>query len=311
VDSTDRATTPTGVYVLDTADTSNEPSDVPDHETPDHETPDRDVPARDTADAVLGRVGQAAGWLVRTGWQVTRSLPGGELAERQLLRLENAVVDGVRRRLEPRDTDGWRLPGLGTPDIRARLGGDLVTLVRPTNGQAPPLRAGMAELLNRSADADATRAAEYLHTTILRQLVPDEARILAALADGTPRPAVDVVVRTTLGGVLRTVLRNASSVGRHAGVSAPDYVPAYLTRLYRMGVVDIGDEDPALTEQYDILLTDRLVRDAEDRARRARRGGAKTVRHTVTISDLGSRFWAECDPTVSHPPRLSIDQPPR
>jgi abortive infection alpha-like protein len=178
------------------------------------------------------------------------------------------------------------------------------------NGQVEPLRAGMAELLNRSANADVARAIEYLHTTILRQLVPDEARILAALADGAPRPAVDVVVRTTLGGVQRTVLRNASSVGKHAGVSAPEYVPAYLTRLYRMGVVDIGDEDPALAEQYDILLTDQLVRDAEERARRARKGAARIVRRTVMISDLGSRFWQASDPT-QHDGVRQIEHPSR
>src|SRR5882724_7018672 len=230
------------------------------------------------SDAVFDQLGQTARWLARTGWRVTRGLPGGDIAERRLLNLETAVVEGIRRRLAP-------------DDDRA-----LVTLVRPMNGQVEPLRAGMVELLNRSANADAARAAEYLHSTILRQLVPDEARILAALADGVPRPAVDVVVRTTLGGVQRTVLRNASSVGRHAGVSAPDYVPAYLTRLYRMGVVDIGDEDPALAEQYDILLTDSLVRDAEELARKARKGAAKIVRHTVMISDLGARFWLASDP---------------
>jgi hypothetical protein len=219
------------------------------------------------------QLGRAARWLARTGWRMTRGLPGGERAERRLLDLETTVVNGLRRRMEPD-----------------------VTLVRPMNGQVEPLRAGMAELLNRSANADATQAAGELHSTILRQLVPDEARILAALADAVARPAVDVVVRTTLGGVQRTVLRNASSVGRHAGVSAPDYVPAYLTRLYRMGVVDIGDEDPALAEQYDILLTDPLVRDAEDLARKARKGAARIVRHTVMISDFGARFWSASDP---------------
>jgi hypothetical protein len=112
---------------------------------------------------------------------------------------------------------------------------------------------------------------------------------------------VDVVVRTTLGGVQRTVLRNASSVGKHASVSAPEYVPAYLTRLYRMGVVDIGDEDPTLADEYDILMTDQLVRDAEDRARQARKGAARIVRRTVMISDLGGRFWQASDPTVDQP----------
>jgi len=255
------------------------------------------VPDTETPFSRFGKAtGQAAGWLVRTGWRITRGLPGGELAERQLLKLETAVVDEVRRRLEP---------GLERVTVGDH---ELVTLVRPMNGHVEPLRAGMAELLNQSANADVAGAARYLHATILRQLVPDEARILAALADGVPRPAVDVVVRTTLGGVQRTVLRNASSVGKHAGVSAPEYVPAYLTRLYRMGVVDIGDEDPALAEQYDILLTDQLVRDAEDRARQARKGAARIVRRTVMISDLGGRFWQAADPTRRDDVR-QIDQP--
>ena len=82
-------------------------------------------------DNAFARFGQAAGWLARTGWRLTRGLPGGELAERQLVRIENAVVDGVRRRLEPHVE-------------RVTLGDhELVTLVRPLTGDVAPLRAGM------------------------------------------------------------------------------------------------------------------------------------------------------------------------
>lgn len=259
------------------------------------------------AEALIGRAGRVAGRLARAGWRATRALPGGELAERQLLKLETAVVTEVRRRLEPADTSpgfAWRLPGLdgGLAEVGDH---EMVTLIRPMNGHVEPLRAGMAELLNQSANADAPRAAEYLYSSILRQLVPDEARILAALADGDPRPSVDLVLRNALGGHQRPLLRNLSSVGRAAGVSAPAYVPAYLTRLHRLGVVDVGDEDPTLSEQYDILLTDQLVRDAEQRAKHSRRGGVRTVRHTVRISELGLAFWAEADPTIgTHPRRL-------
>lgn len=257
------------------------------------------------AEALIGRAGRAAGWLARTGWRATRALPGGELAERQLLKLETAVVSEVRRRLEPADTTpgfAWRLPGI--ENGRSEVGDhEMVTLIRPMNGHVEPLRAGMAELLNQSANADASRAAEYLYSTILRQLVPDEARILAALADGEVRPSVDVMLRTALGGNQRPLLRNLSSVGRAAGVSAPAYVPTYLTRLHRLGVVDVGDEDPTLAEQYDILLTDPLVRDAEERAKLARKGGAKIIRRTVVVSELGRRFWAEADPTFGAHPR--------
>jgi hypothetical protein len=39
-----------------------------------------------------------------------------------------------------------------------------------------------------------------LYAAILAQLVPDEARIVAALADGEPRPAVDIVLRNPFRG---------------------------------------------------------------------------------------------------------------
>jgi hypothetical protein len=235
-----------------------------------------------TTGELVGRVTRTANSLVRAGWRVARVLPGGARAQRELLRWETALVDGVRGRL-------------AMPPAP-------VTFVLPSNGPAEPLRAGMAALLNASANTNAVGAADHLYATILRQLVPDEVRILAALADGQPRPSVDVVLRgplaATLSGTQRFLLRNASSIGRTAGVSAPGFVSTYLTRLYRLGVIDIADEDPSLAEMYDILLTEPAVRSAEESGRQARRSAVKIVRHTVLISELGNRFWARCDPTV-------------
>lgn len=230
------------------------------------------------AGALVVTAARTAGRLAGMGWRAARRLPGGMVAERELRKLENAILGGVR----PSES---------------------VTFVAPTTSDAPPLRAAMAQLLNRSVNTDADGAAADLYTAIVTHLVPDEARILAALADGVPRPAVDIVQRGPLGTQLgtgqRVVLRNASTIGRAAGVCAPAYVPVYVTRLFRAGLVDIGDEDPELAEQYDILLTDRMVRDAEARARRNRRGAPRVVRHTVVISELGTRFWLASDPTAS------------
>lgn len=277
---------------------------MPDEPTGTTGEPESNGSARSGAEAAVITATRAAGWLARTSWRVTRSLPGGELAERQLVRLERAVVGEVRRRIETTDTTpgfAWRSlgPGALDPSVdRAQLGDhELVTLIRPLNGQTEPLRAGMAELLNRSTNADPRRNREYLYATILRQLVPDEARILAALVDGAPRVCVDVVARGPLGGSGRTVLANASTVGKDAGVAVAEYVPTYLTRLYRLGLVDLGDEDTDLAERYDILLTDQLVRAAERSTRHGRFGGVRVVRKTVVISALGLGFWSECDPT--------------
>jgi hypothetical protein len=163
---------------------------------------------------------------------------------------------------------------------------------------APPLRSRMANLLERSIDADRGLSEDYLHTMILQQLVPDEARILAALSDGSVYPVIDVAARSPLGGNQRMVLKNASSVGKAAGIATPDNVPAYLTRLHRLGLVEFGEEDPSQNVQYEMLSTDKVVKDATDAIERQKRSSPKLIRRSVTISPLGSKFWAATDPAA-------------
>lgn len=264
-----------------------------------------DEPDRSPAETVEGIVtgaGRAAGWLLRKGWDVTRKLPGGEIAERQLHRLEQVAVTEVRKRLDgldgrlasfPTRPFSWRPAG----DDERGFESDAVT-AQPLDPHDEPLRAAMAALLNRSVSDSRAGARQYLHATILRELVPDEARILAALSDGTAYPLVHVVTRSALGGGQRTVLANASSVGRAAGVLLPEHVPVYVSRLLGFGLVEIGDEDPSLTTQYDILLTEDYVRAAEEQAGQKRRS-PKFVRHTLRLSGFGEHFWSACDPSRS------------
>ncbi|MFD2417485.1 Abi-alpha family protein [Amycolatopsis pigmentata] len=153
---------------------------------------------------------------------------------------------------------------------------------------ADPLRVAMKDLLDASAEFDHEQAREDLYVTVLRQLTPDEARIVSVLATGVAFPAVDVVGRD------RVVLRNASTVGEAAGVVLLEEVPAYLTRLAGLGLVDIDGENAELGAQYEILATSSLVRTALASAKRG-----KLVRRTARISGFGSRFWAACDPAKS------------
>jgi abortive infection alpha-like protein len=262
------------------------------------------TPSGGRTEAVLVNAGRAAGWLAHRGWRVTRRLPGGEVAERQLLRVEDVLVTELRRAEQMVAAELRRrraLSGATTPGFAWRTSimpdpalTEQVTVVRPMNGQLEPLRASMAELLGRSAVAGADQSREYLYATILRQLLPDEARILAALADGTPRPVVHVATRNSLGGSQRLALENASTVGRDAGVTVTEHVPFHLTRLHHLGLVDIGPEDPGLADQYAILIADDLVRRSVRAAKHA-----KLIRRSVRMSDLGHRFWTACDPLTS------------
>jgi hypothetical protein len=242
--------------------------------------PIQDVPAVADGQTLLRRAGRLAGWAARTGMSLGRLLPGLETASDGLRQVERQVLSGLRKRLDGIDDPYVVVPGAG-PRAEGNGARQLVLA-------GDPLRAGMKRLLDASAELDREGAREYLYATVLRQLTPDEARLLALLAGGETFPAIDVVTRGH-----RALLRNASTAGKAAGVTLPDEVPAYLTRLAGFGLVDVAGEDPALGPQYEILATDELVRAATEGARRVR-----LVRHTVRMSRFGARFWAACDPAV-------------
>lgn len=254
-------------------------------------------------DDLIHRAGRLAGWAARTGYSVGKRLPGVPTAERGLRSAERVVLTELHRRLDRVD-DPYRA-ALSQASAMNRHSGNgdaargtqssrgipnTVTVV-PAAADAEPLRAAMAELLNHSIGFGADRAREYLYAVILRQLTPDEARILAAFADGSPYPSVDVAERSALGGTGRVVLRNASTVGKSAGVSLLEAVPTYLTRLVGLGLVDLDEEAPAMETQYEILLTDSTVRAAEEATKRPR-----VIRRTVHMSAMGAEFWRACDP---------------
>lgn len=254
-------------------------------------------------DDLIHRAGRLAGWATRTGFSVGKRLPGVHAAERGLRSAERAMLTELHRRLDEVD-DPYRAAlsqasamtrhsGNGKSAQGAAASRDIANTVTvvPAEANDEPLRAAMAELLNHSIGFGADRAREYLYALILRQLTPDEARILAALSDGSPFPSVDVAERSALGGTGRVLLRNASTVGKSAGVSLLDAVPAYLTRLIGLGLVETDEEAPAMATQYEILLTDATVRAAEESANRPR-----VIRHTVHLSAMGAEFWRACDP---------------
>jgi hypothetical protein len=234
--------------------------------------------------------------LTRTGWGLARRLPGGQALQREVQRLQDAALNEMRRMLDI--PDAVSAAGMTGEEQRA------VLLIQNTaHSGAEPLRAAMSELLERSVEPNREASREYLFGNIVSQIVPDEARILAALSDGGVYAAADVVARGFGRGPGRVVLANVSTVGRSAGVVSPDNVPTYLTRLHNFGLIEFGPPDEALSVQYDILATDNTVRAAEATAEARRLGAPRLVRKTVTLSALGREFWTATDPARPGPRR--------
>ncbi|HEY0640891.1 MAG TPA: Abi-alpha family protein [Pseudonocardiaceae bacterium] len=271
---------------------------------------DRDVvrrhgPLDDVTRRASGLVTQVvgvAGLVNRAGWGLTRRLPGGASVERVVRPVERAVAGEVRRRLH--EAGLLEPDGTGARVVRGTVGEHQVTaVVRPLDEEVEPLRAAMSELLSRSVEQTREQSEQQLFAVILRQLVPDEARMLAALSDGSAFPLIHVAARGPLGGIKRLVLENASTVGRAAGTQLSRNTPTYVTHLLQLGLVDVDPEDRTLLTQYEILQTDELVRAAEAEARLDGRGGARIIRQTIRMSEFGRRFWDAC-----HPARRSLPQ---
>jgi hypothetical protein len=181
--------------------------------------------------------------------------------------------------------------------LRARL--DVAAPARPPlaigagaeSGNAEPLRSKMDRLLDRALEQSTRTGQQELFHKIIDQLVPDEARIIGALSDGSVSPMLHVYARTVTGSGGDPILENASLVGKMANVSLPQLTPVYVSHLLSLGLLETGAEDSRLKDDYQILGADSAVLRA---LKKGKRGPleAKIERYTIRLSVLGRDLWA-------------------
>ena len=240
-----------------------------------------------TASGAIVTAARMGRLLGRSGWRLARQLPGMSVVEQQANRLRHAASAELLRLLEvPQQYFGTAAP----EEQRVMM------LVQNANSDPTPLRTAMIELLSRGGEATAGRSKEYLFGTIVSQLVPDEAKVLAALAEGKRYAVVDVVAKHVGRSATRTVFANASLLGAAAGIAPSRNVATYLARLQQFGLVEFGPAADELGEEYDKLAVDGSVQEARAQIDRNKMGGAKLIRKSVALSPLGSEFWAACAP---------------
>jgi Abortive infection alpha len=244
--------------------------------------------------AVAGGAGVAAvrvGWFLgRSGLRAARRVPVVDAVEQRAQRLRHAAAAQLLKLLEI--PPGALPPAPGRDEHRP--------VTQDLSADLDPLRTAMTELLDRATDPDRARSRDYLFATLVNQLVPDEARILAQLATGGTYAVVDVVAKQLGRSPSRTVLSNVSTIGIAAGISVPANTPTYVTRLHTLGLIDIepaGDAVDQLADQFDRLGANPDVRRARGEIDRSRGGSAKVVRQTLRLSSLGREFWTACAPS--------------
>ena len=221
---------------------------------------------RDPAASLLARAAHASLHLAETGTRLYLDQLRG--TERAFLRL-------LSQRMEAVDESSAEAPDEGHANEQ-RSPGDQ-----------------MEALLERSLEQSADDGRDELLRRVMNELLPDEARILAALSDGPGAAVAHIEARGR--GRDRRILSNVSVIGSTAGLALPDMTSAYIERLLHLGLVELGPEsqDPELAPEYELLLAERSVREAMKQTGPGPLG-ARAVRHTLQLSHLGAELWRAC-----------------
>jgi len=151
---------------------------------------------------------------------------------------------------------------------------------------------GLQDLLHRSSEQSREEAQADYFGWVTSQLLPDQARILSAMSDGSTYPLIHVLAGSRIGLTAEPAVEWVSNIGRNAGVQWNDVTPVYLGRLRALGLVETGPEDPSQRVQYEMLETEQVVRDG---IARLQKGGLKghIVRRVLMLSALGRAFWED------------------
>ncbi len=107
-------------------------------------------------------------------------------------------------------------------------------------GHEESLRELYANLLAASMDSMTSARAHPAFVDILKQITPDEAKMLKLFSLSRPFPILDVRRENKgrgKGG--RDILRSFSTLGEEAGCEHTHLTPSYLDNLSRLGIIDI------------------------------------------------------------------------
>ncbi|WP_162932342.1 Abi-alpha family protein [Solimonas sp. K1W22B-7] len=239
-------------------------------------------------------------------------LPGADIAQEQLRKAEKALFATLKDRME-RAAEDESAAGEG-----AAAGNGAKAPRKPKVERTymlplpqPPSRM-FADLLQQAVDQSKPQAYDYLFAAILRELVPDEARIISFLSDGARHALVQLHSGTLLGSAQsRTLMmENVNAVAKNAGASLHESGHYYIGRLKRLGLIEFGPEDPQLLVQYQLLENSSEMRQTIASIESRPRQRAKITRETLRLSVTGQQLWRACG-GVSMQPKLSGPSAPK
>jgi hypothetical protein len=120
----------------------------------------------------------------------------------------------------------------------ATVAGPALEALRWT-GHDENLRELYANLLATSIDSATAATAHPAFVDMIKNMAPDEAKIMKFLATRTPYPVVDLKVNFKEDGGFIILSRHFSLIGRDAGCQHPQFATNYLDNLSRLGLIEV------------------------------------------------------------------------
>jgi hypothetical protein len=139
---------------------------------------------------------------------------------------------------------------------------------------------------------------------VLRQLTPDEVRIVSLFQHDGPYPIVTVQSRHRHGAVVATALRHFNLLGELAGCEHPRRAPLYIDNLCRLGLTELRrvriSEDTRVfraVEQHPEVLAAvaRIEANPPGLARATDAIVADLQRQALYVTAFGRQFYEACE----------------
>lgn len=153
------------------------------------------------------------------------------------------------------------------------------------------LRTEGKELLRRSAALEDPNE-HPAFKRMLREMAPDEARIVCFLAESGPQPTINVIETNGMSRTSRELSRHVSLVGSEAGCIRPDLTPIYLDNLDRLGLVHHRPFRVGGNEEYELLEAQPGVDGLPEPSGRWVKH--KIEHHSIELSQFGQQLHAMC-----------------
>jgi hypothetical protein len=178
---------------------------------------------------------------------------------------------------------------------KPNIAGPTLEALRYT-GHEESLREMYANLLAASMNSQTASAAHPAFVEIIRQLVPDEAKLLAHICRVPRAPVIDLRVRDTSPGAsgYKTALTNFSTLPYDAACEKPINGCNYIDNLCRLGLLAVEDSEYTASDAYDRAEQHSWVKALELQIGQVPNRKLEFGRKLARLTEFGRQFADVC-----------------